>query len=152
MSNVAVQLIVEKGCFKPANEWSYDELKRRNYGMGQVLYANFKKARNPKFHNLAHVWGQKLVDNIEDFHKLRDAHLALKKIQLEGRIMCYEIPILINGAYEISHLQAHTLSFDGMDEAEFKDFCTRARDHVSEVYYPGMTAEAIGSIAEVWRE
>lgn len=85
-------LRVVKGGFQPADATTRTRLAARKYRMGELVFAEFKRPRNPGFHRLAHALGTLFVENIEAFEGL-NAHTCLKRLQLESGIGCEEVGV-----------------------------------------------------------
>ena len=62
-----IALRIDKGCLRPADGLSQERLRERGYRVGDVVFAELKKPRNPGFHRLAHALGQMVAENIDDF-------------------------------------------------------------------------------------
>lgn len=142
-----ILLRVAKGCLLPADLYAEEKLRSRNYHMGDILSANLSKPRNPGFHRMVHALGQLLVRNVEAFSRL-NAHEALKKIQIEGRIKCDCIPILIQGE-NVEYLIPQSLSYESMDQVEFSEAYNAMCDYIAETYWPDLSAEKIQEMSEL---
>jgi hypothetical protein len=138
---------VAKGSVVPLDACAAGRLRERGYRIGDVLLADFTKPRNPKFNRLVHRIGQLVVANIDAFAGL-DAHVAIKRIQIEGRISCDEIGICVPGFGMVIQFIPRSLSFQSMDEGEYhqaaKDICRT----IAERYWPDMDPDAIAEMAE----
>lgn len=141
-----VYLRIGRGQLTPADELSAQKLRGRGYSIGDMVSADLRKPRNPRFHRLAHQFGQMLVDNIEAFAGL-DAHGVLKRLQIEGNIGCDEIALNFPGLGPCSYRVPRSLSFDSMDEAEFQRVYAAMCDRVREAYWPELETAAIEEIA-----
>ncbi|WP_284076325.1 hypothetical protein [Herbaspirillum aquaticum] len=146
-----IALRVHKGCLVPADGISQQRLRARNYRLNDIVFAEIRKPRNPKFHRLAHQLGTILVENLDDFAG-KNAHQALKKVQLDGNIACEESLAILPGVGVMQVLTPTSLAFDQMDELEFRDFMAAACAHISKKYWPGMSAEQIELMASVYVE
>lgn len=117
-------------------------LRGKGYKLGDVVSADLRKPRNPKFNSLAHKFGEMLADNIEAFEGV-DPHTVLKRLQLEANIGCDEIALNFPGIGPCSYRIPQSLSFESMDEATFSTVYAAMCAYVARVYWPSMTAEAI---------
>lgn len=142
-----IYLKVAKGCLVPADSYAESQLRAKGYKIGDVVAAQITKLRNPKFNRLVHRIGQLVVSNIEAFHGL-DAHTAIKRIQLEGRIECDLIGINIAGYGMVEQAIPRSLSFDTMDEAEYQAAAAAMCRHIAKVYWPTLSPEKIEQMAE----
>ena len=93
------------------------------------------KPRSPQFHRAVHKLCSFLCEHLEAF-KGMDAHSALKRLQLESRLYCDETQITIKDFGVVRHLIPQSISFDNMDEAEFRAFFDAIVNHVSETHWP----------------
>lgn len=143
-----IMLAVRKGALVPADKWSEEALRDRNYSIGDVLAAELTKPRNPRFNNYVHAFAKLLKENLEPFEHM-PPHKILKRLQIEGDIACDEILLVMPGIGPCGYRQARSLAFDSMDEAEFSEvyraFCT----HVAKQYWPDLTADQIAEMAEM---
>ena len=143
-----IALRVVKGSLIPADSLAAAKLRNRAYAIGDVVFAEIKKPRNPKVHRLAHALGQILVENIEAFAEL-DGHRVLKRLQIESGIGCDEMAIHVPGVGQCLHRTPQSLSFESLDEAQFRQIFSGLCRHVAEHYWPEMTEEQIEQMAEV---
>jgi hypothetical protein len=137
-----------KGGFEPADGYSEGLLRARNYKMRDVVFAEIKKPRNPAFHRLAHAIGTICADNIEDF-KGMDPHKVIKRLQIESRLECDEIAHMVKGYGMVISMIPRSISFESMDEDEFKELMTGLCDYIAESYWPECTGAEIENMAEV---
>ena len=138
---------VAKGCLVPADSYAASVMRERGYRIGDLLSAELVKPRNPKFNRLVHRIGQLVVANIDEFANL-DAHKAIKRLQIEGRIACDEIGISVAGYGMMLQVIPRSLSAESMDEGEYHKAATGICRTISERYWPSMTADAISEMAE----
>lgn len=173
---------VVKGAMVPADYPTTLRLRSRSYRNGDLVFAEFRKPRNPKFHRLAHALGQLFVENIEAFDGV-DAHDCLKRLQLESGVGCDEVLIrmdsvwprvvawvgenigepfalVLRSAVDALGVRAslipqripRSLSFESMQEPEFKAVVAGLCHHVSMTYWPSLTAEQIEAMADAMVE
>lgn len=171
-------LRVVKGGFQPADATTQIRLRGRNYQVGELVFAEFKRPRNPGFHRLAHALGVLFVENIEALEHL-DAHSCLKRLQLESGIGCDEImvpahtvwprvvawvgqnigepfAVVLKAATDalggraslVPVLVPRSLSFESMEQGEFSKVVAGICGHVSRTYWPTLTAEQIKRMAD----
>jgi hypothetical protein len=175
-------LRVAKGGFTPADVTTLSRLKARNFRTGELVFAEFKRPRNPGFHRLAHALGVLFVTNIEAFEHL-DSHTCLKRLQLETGVGCEEVlvnvqtvwprvvewvgqnigaplavvlqsalDVLGGKATQIPVLIPRSLSYESMDQSEFNAVVTAICSHVSKTYWPSLTAQQIAAMADAMVE
>lgn len=176
-------LRVVKGGFLPADGTTLARLRARNYAIGDLVFAEFKRPRSPGFHRLAHALGTLFVQNIEAFEGL-DAHSCLKRLQLESGVGCDEIGLPLRAAFPDraeawirEHMGASladlyravtamfvdtkavipvriplSLSYESMEQGEFRIVIAGLCDHVSKTYWPTLNAEQIEAMANAMVE
>jgi hypothetical protein len=147
VSREKIFLRVAKGTLVPADAYAEQQLRSRGYHIGDVIKADLTKLRNPKFNRLVHRIGQLVVANLEAFKGL-DAHQACKRLQIEGRVACDEIGIMVQGFGMVIQFIPRSLSFETMDEAEFHDAARGICRTIAERYWKDLSAEQIEEMAE----
>lgn len=141
-----IYLRVIKGGLVPADNFAEAQVRNKKFKIGDVVGASIRKLRNQKFNRLVHRIGQLVAANIEAFSGL-DAHTCIKRLQIEGRIACDEIGVLVQGYGMVIQFIPRSMSFDSMDEAEYHDCAKRICRLISERYWPGLDAEKIEEMA-----
>lgn len=139
-------LRVEKGRLVPDDELTVERMRQKGYHVGDVLSATLKKARNPGFHRLAHVFGKMVADNVERFNGA-DAHRVLKLLQYEADVGCERLEVVLKGFGLVEVRVPQSLGFENMDEGEFRDVFRALCEHVSNTYWPDCTADQIENMA-----
>jgi len=139
---------VQKGSLVPADSYAASKLRERGYAVNDLLAAELVKPRNPKFNRLVHRIGQLVVANIESFAGL-DAHQAIKRLQIEGKVACDEIGISVANYGMVIQLIPRSLSFESLDEGEFLNAARGICRTISERYWPSLSPEAIEEMAEM---
>ena len=76
------------GRLEPADLMSAQRLRAKGFRVGDIVFGDLKKPRNPRFWNLAHRFATLLMENIDQFSRMEDAHAVLKRIQFEADIGC----------------------------------------------------------------
>lgn len=140
-------LRVAKGAFVPADPCVQARLRDKGFKTGDLVFAEFKKPRNPRFHRLAHRIGSLCAQNLDAFRNM-EAHHVLKRLQLEAQIGCEEMAIVVPGVGKCLHLIPHSLSYESMDESEFQETIRGFCRHIVEQYWPTLTPEQIEEMAE----
>ena len=141
-------LRVIRGGYAPADSSAASAL-RVTHRVGELVFAEFTKPRNPGFHRLAHRLGEMLADNLDAFHGV-GSHDVLKRLQIEANVGCDEIGLNFPGIGPCSYRIPRSLSFESMDESEFKGVISAMCAHVARVYWPSVSAEKIEAMADVW--
>lgn len=141
-------LRVVQGAFQPADITCQARLRDKGFKTGDLVFVEFRKPRNPKFHRLGHALGRLCSENIDAFEGM-DAHRVLKRLQLEAQIGCEEMAIVVPGVGKCLHLIPRSLSFESMDEGEFKEVIAGFCRHIAKQYWPTLTPEAIEDMAGV---
>jgi hypothetical protein len=142
-----IYLRVSKGALIPADPYAESKLRARGYRMGDLLAAELTKPRNPKFNRLVHQLGQLVIANLDAFSGL-DAHKAIKRLQIEGKVACDEIGIHVQGYGTVIQLIPRSLSYESMDEGEYQEAARGISRTIAERYWPDTTPEAIERMAE----
>lgn len=144
-------LRVAKGVLEPADNYSLGKLRDRGYHVGDILAAELRKPRNPGFFRLAHAFGKLVADNIDEFSGM-DAHSVLKRLQIEANVGCDEMLLNLPGVGKMVYRMPQSLSFDTMDDGEFREVYMGMCRHVAERYWHGLSAEQIAAMAETMPE
>ena len=142
---------VQKGALVPADSYAASKLRERGYAMNDLLAAELVKLRNPKFNRLVHRIGQLVVANIDAFSGL-DAHQAIKRLQIEGKVACDEIGISVANYGMVIQLIPRSLSFESMDEGEYLVAARGICRTIAERYWPGLDEDQIAKMAELFVE
>jgi len=143
-----IYLRVDRGCLLPADPCATQKLRERNYKLGDLIIADLCKPRNPKFNALIHKLGMLVAENIDAFSGM-DAHRCIKRLQLEGKVACEEIGYMIPGYGMAIQFVPRSLSFESLDEVEFKAAAKGICRTISDRYWPEMTPDAIESMADM---
>ena len=141
-----VNLRVIKGGFEPADRYAEAQLRNKKFKIGDVVRCDVRKLRNQKFNRLVHRIGQLVAENIEAFSGL-DAHTCIKRLQIEGRIACDEIGIMVQGYGMVIQFIPRSMSFESMDEAEYHDCAKRICRLIAERYWPNLEPLQIEEMA-----
>ena len=135
-------LRVQQGQFVPADRATQLRLREKGFRAGDLVFVEFRKPRNPKFHGLAHQLGVLCSENIDAFEGM-DPHRVLKRLQLEARVGCDEMAIIVPGFGKCLHLIPRSLSYESMDEAEFYEVVKGFSRYISSHYWPSLEPEQI---------
>ena len=144
-------LRVVKGGFNVADITTQERLRGRSYRVGDLVFAEFKKPRNPKFHRLAHALGRLCAENLDAFEGM-GAHAVLKRLQIEANVGCDEITLQFPGIGPCTYRVPRSLSFESMDEGEFHEVMRDMCRHIAKQYWPSLSADAIEQMAGVMVE
>jgi len=142
-----IAMIVQKGGLSPADGLSQSKLRSRNYHIGDQVFIEVKKPRNPKFHRKAHAFGELVAENIDSFHGY-DSHRALKRLQMESGVGCEEMGYMLPGHGMVTVRVPQSLSFESMEQGEFEELYKAMCQTVSDRYWPELDEEQIESMAE----
>ena len=142
-----IYLRVAKGALVPADNYAASLLRSRGYAMNDLLAAELVKPRNPRFNRLVHRIGQLVVANIESFANL-DAHQAIKRLQIEGKVFCEEIGIQVANYGMVIQLIPRSLSFESVDEGEYLIAARGICRTIAERYWPELDEDQIAEMAE----
>lgn len=141
-----IYLKVVKGALVPADPCAESKLRSRHYKVGQVVAAELVIPRNPKFNRLVHQLGRLVVENIDAFHGM-DAHTAIKRLQIEGKVACDEIGIMVANYGMVIQLIPRSLSFESMDEEQFYEAAKGICRTIADRYWPDVSPEKIENMA-----
>lgn len=141
-----VYLRVIQGGLVPADSYAQTQLRNKKFKIGDVVRCDVRKLRNQKFNRLVHRIGQLVAANIEAFSGL-DAHTCIKRLQIEGRIACDEIGIMVQGYGMVIQFIPRSMSFESMDEAEYHDCAKRICRLIAERYWPNLEPLQIEEMA-----
>ena len=141
-----IALRVERGALVPADDHARKVLRDRDYSIGDVVFAEIRKPRNPNYHRLAHALGQLLVENLDEFAEL-DAHSVLKRVQLEADIACDQMAINFPGLGPCTYRIPRSLSFESLDQTQFEAVYSAMCRHIAERYWPSLTPEKVAEMA-----
>lgn len=141
-----VYLRVIQGGLVPADRYAEAQLRNKKFKIGDVVRCDVRKLRNQKFNRLVHRIGQLVAENIEAFSGL-DAHTCIKRLQIEGRIACDEIGIMVQGYGMVIQFIPRSMSFDSMDQAEYHDCAKRICRLIAERYWPNLEPLQIEEMA-----
>lgn len=139
-------LRVQQGQFVPADRSTQLRLREKGFRTGDLVFVEFRRPRNPKFHRLAHQLGWLCTDNIEAFEGM-DPHKVLKRLQLEARVGCDEMAIVVPEVGACLHLIPRSLSYESMDQSEFYEVMQGFCRHISKRYWPGLDPQQIEDMA-----
>lgn len=128
-----------------ADDLARAKLQAKGIGIGDVVFAEIKRPRNPRFNALAHGFGRLVAENIDDFSNM-DAHAVLKRLQIESGVGCDEIGFRLQGMWVVQRVP-QSLAFESMDEDEFRGVFAGLCRHLIAKYWPSETTESIEQMA-----
>lgn len=142
-----IALRVAKGCLKPADGLAEARLRAKGFHVGDLVFAELKKPRNPGYHRLAHSLAALAADNLDPFEGM-DPHAVLKRLQLESGIGCEEVAYLLHGMTVVQRIPL-SLSFESMSQDEFEAVYRGMCRHLSKTYWKTVSADEIAAMAEL---
>lgn len=142
-----IALRVGKGRLEPADGLAAARLRAKGYHVGDIVFATLTKPRNPGYHRLAHALGQMVADNIDEFAGM-DPHAVLKRLQMECGVGCEEIAYKVHGMTVVQRVPL-SLSFESMEEDEFRAVFAGICRHLAATYWPTLTADEIAGMIEL---
>lgn len=137
--------VIERG-LQPADRWAEKEFKSKRLKVGQVVYATINKLRSRGLNRLVHRVGKLCVENIEAFEGM-DSHAVIKRLQIEANVACEEIGVLLPDGDMVIYRVPRSISFDSMDEAEFRDVGRALCRYIARRYWVGLAPEQIEVMA-----
>ncbi|WP_238691657.1 hypothetical protein [Xanthomonas arboricola] len=135
-------------------------MKQRGYRRGQEVRLEIKAPRDAWRHRLLHKIGQLMTDNVDGWQEM-DTHEAVKRLQREAGVCCDEIDMdataVVSAVLAASDAAfgpgaskllrevlpkietipvtvARSLSFDSMDEDEFRRLFEGITRHIGSAY------------------
>ena len=141
-----VYLRVIQGGLVPADGYAQSQLRNKKLKIGDVIKVDIRKLRSQKFNRLVHRIGQLCAANIEAFTGL-DAHTCIKRLQIEGRIACDEIGVMVPGYGMVIQFIPRSMSFDSMGQAEYHDCAKQICRLIAARYWKGLEPEQIEEMA-----
>lgn len=144
-----ISFVVDKGCLRPSDEYAAERLRARQYHIGDVLAAQLSKQRSPGYNRLAHQLGTLCRQNIDAFSNYSDSHKVLKRLQIESGVACEENAIQVDGYGLMMHRIPMSLTFDSMDEGEFREAMAGLSRYIAETYWSGMDEDEIVDMARL---
>lgn len=148
MSKARHALRVIKGGYAPADSSTASVLRTR-HRVGDLVFVEFRKPRNPGFHRLAHQLGGMVAENLDAFEGMGQ-HEVLKRLQIESGVGCETIHLRMPGIGPVEYRVPKSLSYESMDEPEFKDVIAGLCGHVAKTYWPTCSAEQVEQMASIW--
>lgn len=134
--------------FAPADTYTNLRLREKRYRQGDLVFAELFKPRNPKFYRYAHKFGQMCAENIDDFAGM-PAHQVLKRLQWEAGIGCEELGVKVPGVGYMLLRLPRSLAFESMEDGEFREVMQGFCRHIATTYWPTLSVEKIGAMAEI---
>lgn len=139
-------LRVIRGGFAPADNGAAAKLRERGYRVGDLVFAEFRKPRNPRFMALAHALGGLVAQNIDEFAG-NDQHKVLKRLQYESGVGCEVMAVRVPGLGVAEVRTPLSLSFESMEEGEFREVMRGLCRHIAAEYWPSLEPEKIEQMA-----
>lgn len=100
------------------------------------------KPRSPQFHRAVHKLCAMLAEHLDAFNGM-PAHNVLKVLQLEAKLYCDTFLLTVPGFGTVMHLVPQSISFDSMDESEFRAFFKALADHVALTHWPEFSLDLL---------
>ena len=138
----------ELGCLVPMYKCDRRALRDRGFAVGTELRCELKKARNPKFHRLAHAIGSLVVDQIPEFEGL-DAHEAVKRLQRETGVCCESMEIDLGPLGKVPVSVPRSIAFDEMSEDEFQQLVRAIFALIARRYWPQLDAAGVEELVRM---
>ena len=163
------------GCLVPDGWANSTILRERKYRTNDLLRAAITHPRSAKFHRMVHHLGTLVKRNVESFAHL-DSHAVIKRLQRECGVACETQSIdaspVVNSILAaaesllgeaaarmleavlpeiktIDVLVPQSLSFDCMDESDFRMLWDGICAHIVAVYWPELSIDQIEAMTEL---
>ena len=144
-----VALRVLHGRLEPADLMSAQRLRSKGFRVGDIVFGDLKKPRNPRFWRLAHGFATLLMENLDEFGRMENAHGVLKRIQWEADIGCDHIAWDGPGGSVINVRLPKSLDFANMDDGEWSEIFRAMCRYVAEKYWPELEPEQVEAMVEL---
>lgn len=125
---------IDKGCMVPYDESTVEFMRAAHFRRGDVVACEITMARSKVFMQAVHKMARLLANNTDMFHGKRE-HDVIKQLQVESRVWCDVFGIEFDGK-RLMLFKAKSLSFDDMDEAEFRQGFDQMAEYVAATYWP----------------
>lgn len=132
-----IYLVRKKNTLVPLSDHDFDKLKRIKED--QIIFVDYKKPRNPLFHNKFMSMVRTVFNNQEKYIEF-DNLLNVLKIEL-GYCDTMLVPVAPGYDYEIRI--PRSISFAKMDEIEFTEFYNKAVTMCLSRFLPQTTPEEL---------
>lgn len=163
------------GCLVPSSWADQNILRERKYKTGDRIRATLTHPRNSKFHRLVHQLGALCARNIEAYSHL-DSHSVIKQLQRDTGIACETqsidaapvVTAILSAAESllgaaaarmlesvlpeiktIDVLVPQSLSYDCLDESDFRALWEGICRHIVNKHWSSMTEAQITEMAEM---
>lgn len=146
MAKQRVALRVEKGALVLADSAAVRYFRESGIKVGETIFVEITKPRNPEFNGLAHKLGTVIAENVEAFDGMK-GHDVLKKIQRDARIECDITEAEIAGM-RVEFINPRSLSYESLDQVRFYDFVKQVCHYVSKKYWPSVSPSRIARMAD----
>jgi len=137
------------GCMVPAGEVDRQILRRKKVRRGMRMRTTVSKERDYGQHKYIHSIGQFVEQNIDGFEGM-EAHAIVKKLQVEGDIMCDRERLHVEGfeGYLIRKVP-RSMAFDEMEEGDFQLLVKGVCNYISMEYLPTLSPEQVAEAIEL---
>lgn len=163
------------GALVPATDADRSMMRERAFKRNARVRAALTQPRNEKFNRMVHGLGKLLAQNIDRFSG-KQAHAAVKALQLESGVYCVESDIDASALVEavlsaaesvlgkaaaamlravlpsiktVRLKEAQSLSFDSMSEEVFQDFWCKACAYLIATDWPTLDEDRLTEMAEL---
>jgi hypothetical protein len=90
-----------------------------------------------------------LAENLDAFTGMQP-HDVLKRLQIEANVGCREVALNFPGIGPCSYRVPQSLSYESMDQDEFRAVIAAMCAYVGKTYWTTLTADQIESMASAW--
>lgn len=163
------------GCLVPDGWMNQKVLRERKYRTGDLLRATINHPRNSKFHRLVHQLGTLVRENLPEFEHL-NSHAVIKKLQRDSGVCCEPsridaapvveailaaaeavlgeaaarmLAVALPAIKDIDLMTPQSISYDCMDESDFRILWDGMCAHLVERYWPQLSVQQITDMAEL---
>ena len=135
------------GALVPATDADRAAMRDRAFRRNTRVRAQLTQPRNERFNRLVHGMGKLLAANLDRFRG-KQAHDAIKALQAEANVYCYQTAYELPGLGTLMRSEPQSLSFDSMGEETFQDFWRQACAYLIERDWPSLDEDRLTEMAE----
>lgn len=136
------------GALVPSEEADKSMMRERGFRRNCRVRAQLTQPRNERFNRLVHGMGKLLASNIDGYQG-KQAHQAIKDLQLESEVYCHREQFDIPNLGRFRRTTPQSLSYDSMDELVFQDFWRQLCEYLVATYWPTLSEDQITKMAEI---
>ena len=134
--------VTAAGTLEPASSYYSGILRSRRLRVGDLVYADLTKPRNPRHHRLVFALLQRVLEN-------QDGLMTIEQLLQVVKIKLGRVDTLVDAASGKVYYVPQSIAFASMDQGEFSVFWTDLCRVVARDYFPGMSPDQVAELAEM---